>query len=55
MVLGGGAEWIWNYTLRFLAIGHAAIVEIVDLYLAWEHWRTAAHAVFGDGTRPAVA
>jgi hypothetical protein len=55
VVLGDGAEWIWHYAPRFLAIGHAEVVEIVDLYHAWGHLGTVATAVFGPGTSAAVA
>jgi hypothetical protein len=55
VVLGDGADWIWRYAPRFLAIGTAEIVEIVDLYHAWEHLGTVAAAVFGAGTSAAFA
>jgi hypothetical protein len=55
VVLGDGADWIWRYAPRFLAIGHAQIVEIVDLYHAWEHLGAVAAAVFGAGTSTATA
>lgn len=55
VVLGDGAEWIWHYAPRFLAIGPAEIVEIVDIYHAWEHLGTVAAAVFGTGTSAASA
>jgi hypothetical protein len=37
VVLGDGADWIWRSAARFLAVGTAEIVEIVDIYHAWEH------------------
>jgi hypothetical protein len=55
VVLGDGADWIWRYAARFLAIGRAEIVEIVDIYHAWEHLGTVATAVFGSGTAAAGA
>jgi hypothetical protein len=55
VVLGDGAEWIWHYASRFLAVGHAEIVEIVDIFHAWEHLGTVATAVFGHGTPVAFA
>lgn len=55
VVLGDGAEWIWHYAPRFLAIGAAEIVEIVDVYHAWEHLGTVATALFGPGTSAAIA
>lgn len=55
VVLGDGAEWIWHYAPRFLAIGTTKIIEIVDIFHAWEHLGTVAHAVFGHGTPAAFA
>ena len=55
IVLGDGADWIWRSAARFLAIGTAEIVEIVDIYHAWEHLGTVATAVFGVGTPAAYA
>ena len=47
VVLGDGA--------RFLTIGAVELVEIVDLYHAWEHLGTVAQAVFGAGSAAATA
>jgi hypothetical protein len=55
VVLGDGADWIWHYAARFLAVGTAEIVEIVDIYHAWQHLGTVAAAVFGQGTPQAGA
>ncbi len=55
VVLGDGADWIWRYAARFLAVGTAEIVEIVDVYHAWEHLGTVATAVLGHGTAAAHA
>lgn len=55
VVVGDGADWIWRYAARFLAIGPAQIIEIVDIYHAWEHLGTVAGAVFGTGTAAAAA
>jgi hypothetical protein len=54
VVLGDGADWIWRYAARFLAVGTAEIVEIVDIYHAWEHLGTVARAVFGTGIAAAA-
>jgi hypothetical protein len=54
VVLGDGADWIWHYAPRFLRIGTAEVVEIVDLYHAWEHLGTVAEAVFGRATSAAL-
>jgi hypothetical protein len=55
VVLGDGADWIWHYAGRFLGIGGVEVTEIVDIYHAWEHLWTVAHAVFGSSTPAAVA
>lgn len=55
VVLGDGADWIWRYAVRFLAVGTAEIVEIVDIDHAWEHRGTVATAAFGPGTAAASA
>ena len=55
VVLGDGAEWIWHAAARFLTIGAVELVEIVDLYHAWEHLGTVAQAVFGTGSPAAAA
>ena len=55
VVLGDGAEWIWHYAARFLTIGAVEVVEIVDLYHAWEHLGTVAQAAFGAGSAAATA
>ena len=55
VVLGDGADWIWHAAARFLHVGGAACVEIVDLYHAWEHLWTVANAVYGSGTEAAAA
>ena len=55
VVLGDGAEWIWHYAARFLTIGAVEVVEIVDLYHAWEHLGTVAQAVFGAGSAASTA
>jgi hypothetical protein len=55
VVLGDGADWIWRYAARFLAVGTAEIVEIVDIYHAWEHLGTVASALFGSGSAAARA
>ena len=55
VVLGDGAEWIWPAAARFLALRGVELVEIVDLYHAWEHLWTVANAVFGTGSAAAAA
>lgn len=55
VVLGDGAAWIWHYAARFLTVGAVEVVEIVDLYHAWEHLGTVAQAVFGAGSAATTA
>src|SRR5438067_8874373 len=37
VVLGDGAEWIWNRAAHFVGGPGMAVVEIVDIYHAYEH------------------
>lgn len=55
VVLGDGADWIWQAAARFLALRGVELVEIVDLYHAWEHLWQVANTVFGTGTAAAAA
>jgi hypothetical protein len=55
VVLGDGADWIWHAAARFLALQGVELVEIVDIYHAWEHLWTVANAVFGTGSAAAAA
>jgi hypothetical protein len=55
VVLGDGADWIWKSAARFLHVGWAELVEIVDIYHAWEHLWQVANAVYGPGSAPAAA
>ncbi len=55
VVLGDGADWIWKPAARFLQLGRVELVEIVDIYHAWEHLWTVANAVFDTGSAAATA
>jgi hypothetical protein len=55
VVMGDGADWIWHAAARFLHVGWAELVEIVDIYHAWEHLWTVANAVYGTGSEAAAA
>jgi hypothetical protein len=55
VVVGDGADWIWHAAARFLHVGWAELVEIVDIYHAWEHLWTVANAVYGPGSAAAGA
>jgi hypothetical protein len=54
VVLGDGADWIWRYARQFLGVWQVQVVEIVDIFHAFEHLWTVANAVFGAGTAEAV-
>jgi hypothetical protein len=54
VVLGDGADWIWKSAARFLHVGWAELVEIVDIYHAWEHLWQVANAVYGTGSDAAA-
>ena len=53
VVLGDGAEWIWHYARTFLAVAGVKVIEIVDIYHAFEHLEVVAEAVFGQGSEAA--
>ncbi len=53
VVLGDGAEWIWHYARAFLAVAGVKVIEIVDIYHAFEHLEVVANAVFGQGSEAA--
>jgi hypothetical protein len=50
VVLGDGADWIWRRAAGFLALTGVTVIEIVDIYHAFEHLAVVANAVFGQGT-----
>lgn len=50
VVLGDGAEWIWHYASTFLGLDKVKVVEILDIYHAFEHLGVVADAVFGQGS-----
>ena len=50
VVLGDGAAWIWHYAAGFLAVAGVKVIEIVDIYHAFEHLEEVAAAVFGQGS-----
>jgi hypothetical protein len=55
VVLGDGAAWIWERAQAFLALPGVQVVEIVDIYHAYEQLWKVAHAVFGQGSAAATA
>jgi hypothetical protein len=55
VVLGDGAGWSWSYAWQFLGRRGVELVEIVDIFHAWQHLWTVANSVFGGGTPQAAA
>ena len=55
VALGDGAEWIWRHAHAFLALPGVAVVEIIDLYHAYEYLWGVGNAVFGAETARAAA
>jgi hypothetical protein len=55
VALGDGAEWIWRHARAFLALPGVEVVEIIDLYHAYEYLWGVGNIVFGEGTAAAAA
>jgi hypothetical protein len=53
--LGDAAEWIWHNARAFLALPGVAVVEILDLYHAYEYLWAVGNAVFGTESPAAAA
>lgn len=53
VVLGDGADWIWHYASTFLGVAGVKVIEILDIYHAFEHLGVVANAVFGQGSAEA--
>ena len=54
IVLGDGAEWIWQRARHFLGRTGVEVVEIVDIYHAYEYLWSVGNAVFGTGSTQAA-
>jgi len=54
VALGDGAEWIWRHARAYLALPGVELVEIIDLYHAYEYLWGVGNAVFGEGTAAAA-
>ncbi len=54
VVLGDGAEWIWQRAAAFLGGGSREVVEIVDIYHAYGYLWDVGTALFGAGTAAAT-
>jgi hypothetical protein len=55
VVLGDGADWIWERAQGFLGLAKVTVVEIVDFYHVGQYLYEVAHAVFGQGSPQAAA
>jgi hypothetical protein len=55
VLLGDAAEWIWRLGRAFLALPGVELVEIIDLYHAYEYLWALGNAVFGAETAAAAA
>jgi hypothetical protein len=55
VLLGDGAEWIWQRAPHFLGGGGVELVEIVDIYHAYEYLWAVGSAVFGAGSTAAAS
>jgi hypothetical protein len=55
VVLGDGAEWIWQRAPAFLGTADTELVEIVDIFHAYGYLWEVANAVFGAGSAGASA
>jgi hypothetical protein len=55
VVLGDGAEWIWHRAAAFLGVGGVEVVEIVDIYHAYEYLWAVGNALYGAGSPCAAA
>jgi len=55
VALGDGAAWIWRHARAFLALPGVEMVEIIDLYHAYEYLWGVGNAVFGAETAAAAA
>ena len=54
IVLGDGAEWIWQRARHFVGRKGVEVVEIVDIYHAYEYLWSVGNAVFGAGSAQAA-
>jgi len=55
VVLGDGAEWIWQRAQAFLGPPGTEVVEIVDIFHAYGYLWDVGNAVFGAGSPAASA
>jgi hypothetical protein len=55
VVIGDGAEWIWHSARAFRGLPGIELVEIIDLYHAYEYLWAVGNAVFGAETAAAAA
>jgi hypothetical protein len=55
VLVGDGAEWIWHSARSFLALPGVELIEIIDLYHAYEYLWAVGNTVFGVETAAAAA
>ena len=55
VVLCDGAHWIWPRARAFLGLPGVEVVEIVDIYHAYQYLWAVGHALYGAGSLRAAA
>lgn len=55
VLLGDGADWIWQRGQHFLGVHGVELVEILDIYHVYEYLWAVGNAVFGAGSPQAAA
>jgi hypothetical protein len=55
VVLGDGAHWIWERVRPFLCLPGVEVVEIVDIYHAYQYLWAVGNALYGTGSLEAAA
>jgi hypothetical protein len=55
VVLGDGADWIWQRVRTFLGTPDTEVVEIVDIFHAYGYLWEVGNAIFGAGSMAASA
>jgi hypothetical protein len=55
VVLCDGARWIWERARAFLGLPGVEVLEIVDIYHAYQYLWAVGHALYGTGSPDAAA
>ena len=53
VVLGDGANWIWNRAAAFLGVPGVTVTEIIDIGHVRQYLWQVANTIFGDGPQAA--